>query len=313
MKEDDFKHAPVLLEEVLDGLHLRSGGLYIDATFGRGGHSIAILQRLDSSGRLLVFDKDPDAISLAQDLAKKDPRIEVCHSSFACIGRIIEEKELMGLVDGILFDLGVSSPQLDDATRGFSFMRDGELDMRMNPEHGKSAAEWINSAKENEIARVLRDYGEEKFARRIARSIVERRTEQPITGTLQLAELIKTTVPRREKDKHPATRSFQAIRIFINSELEELGEALEQVVEILHPGGRLVTISFHSLEDRIVKRFMRKQSRGDDYPPDLPVTVDQLRPKMKLVSRATRPTTREIDSNPRARSAVLRVAEKLAA
>lgn len=313
MKEDDFTHAPVLLEEVLDGLHLQAGGLYIDATFGRGGHSLAILQQLDSTGRLLVFDKDPDAISLAQKLSGEDPRIEVCHSSFTHLTHYIEEQGLMGLVDGILVDLGVSSPQLDNAERGFSFMRDGSLDMRMNPGQGASAAEWINSAKEQEISRVLRDYGEERFARRIARSIVASRTEEPITTTLQLAELISKAVPKREKDKHPATRSFQAIRIFINNELEELSEVLDQVVELLNPGGRLVVISFHSLEDRIVKRFMRKQSRGDDYPPDLPVTVDQLRPKMKLVSRAIKPKQEEIENNPRARSAVMRVAEKLAA
>ena len=313
MSEEEFKHAPVLLEEVLNALHIHRDGSYIDATFGRGGHSLAILEKLSDNGRLLVFDKDPEAISLAQKLSRQDKRIEVCHSSFSCLSKFVEEQSLMGMVDGILLDLGVSSPQLDKASRGFSFVRDGVLDMRMDPQQGESAQDWVNTAKQEEIVKVLREYGEERFAGRIARSIVSSRVEQPITHTLQLAQLIAEAVPRHEKDKHPATRSFQAIRIYINNELNDLSLLLEQVIDILKPGGRLVVISFHSLEDRIVKRFMRSQSRGDDFPPDLPVTSDQLNPTIKLVGRALKPAAAEIEINPRARSAVMRVAEKLAA
>ena len=313
MIDDEFKHAPVLLEEVLDGLHIHQDGLYIDATFGRGGHSLAILDKLAHNGRLLVFDKDPEAVALAQKLRESDNRLEVCHSSFRHIQEFVEENSLMGLVDGMLLDLGVSSPQLDNAERGFSFLRDGELDMRMNPLQGKSASEWINTASQEDIVKVLREYGEERFAGRIARAIVNSRVESPITHTLQLADLIANAVPRHEKDKHPATRSFQAIRIFINNELDDLSSLLDQVVATLKPGGRLVVISFHSLEDRIVKRFMRQESRGDDFPPDLPITQDQLNPRMKLIGKAIKPSMTEVQSNPRARSAVMRVAEKLAA
>ncbi len=313
MKADDFTHTPVLLEEVLDGLNLRPAGIYIDATFGRGGHSMAILNRLNEKGRLLVFDKDPVSIRLAQNLAATDSRVQAVHASFNEIEKYAGDYELLQLVDGILFDLGVSSPQLDDASRGFSFMRDGELDMRMNPGSGISAAEWVNNEKQDEIVRVLKEYGEERFARRIARKIVESRVEQKITHTLQLAELISEAVPGREKDKHPATRSFQAIRIFINSELEDLRQALAKVENVLAIGGRLTVISFHSLEDRIVKRYMREMAAGDSFPPDLPVTFDQINPKMKLVGKAIRASKSEIDRNPRARSAVLRIAEKLAA
>ncbi len=311
--EDDFKHAPVLLEEVLNGLHIHQDGLYIDATFGRGGHSLAILENLAENGRLLVFDKDPEAVALAREIAQRDQRLEVCHSSFSLVSEFIAERSLVGLVDGILLDLGVSSPQLDNAERGFSFLRDGELDMRMNPQQGESARDWLNAARQEDIVKVLREYGEERFAGRIARAIVNQRQELPITHTLQLAELISNAVPRHEKDKHPATRSFQAIRIYVNNELKDLDALLNQVVEVLKPGGRLVVISFHSLEDRIVKRFMRKQSRGDDFPPDLPVTQDQLNPRMKLIGRAIKPADVEVEKNPRARSAVMRIAEKLAA
>lgn len=313
MKADEYTHTPVLLEEVLNGLNLRPEGFYIDATFGRGGHSLAILQRLNKKGRLLVIDKDPTSVTFAKRYASEDERLGFIHGSFNEIEKHVAEQGRLGAVNGILFDLGVSSPQLDDAMRGFSFTRDGELDMRMNPESGISAAEWVNGSKEDEIVRVLRDYGEERFARRIAKKIVEFRAQTRIHRTAQLAELIATAVPFREKEKHPATRSFQAIRIFINDELGELRQALTQVNGVLKPGGRLAVISFHSLEDRIVKRFMREQSRGDDYPPDLPVTVDQLRPRMKLVGRAIKPGQKEIANNPRARSAVLRLAEKLAA
>ena len=258
MKADEFTHTPVLLEEVLSGLELRPEGFYIDATFGRGGHSMAILKQLNQEGRLLVFDKDPLAIELANKLAAEDKRIEVVHASFRDIETHARSRGLSGRVDGMLFDLGVSSPQLDDAGRGFSFMRDGELDMRMDPGTGISAAEWLNSEKKEEIVRVLKEYGEERFARRIAGKIIERREEEKITHTAQLAELISAAVPRHEKDKHPATRSFQAIRIYINSELEDLRKVLAGVDNILAIGGRLAVISFHSLEDRIVKRYMRK-------------------------------------------------------
>ncbi len=313
MKADDYTHTPVLLEEVLDGLELRPEGFYIDATFGRGGHSLAILQRLNQKGRLLVFDKDPASIALAKYYASEDKRIGFVHASFDEIEKHVAERERLGTVNGILFDLGVSSPQLDNAERGFSFTKDGDLDMRMNPDSGISAMDWINAAKEKEIVRVLREYGEERFARRIAQKIVEFRAETEIQRTRQLAGLISDAVPFHEKEKHPATRSFQAIRIFINNELDELRQALTQVDRVLKPGGRLAVISFHSLEDRIVKRYMRKQSLGDDYPPDLPVTVDQLKPRMKLVGKAIRSGQKEVTNNPRARSAILRLAEKLAA
>jgi 16S rRNA (cytosine1402-N4)-methyltransferase len=313
MKVDEYTHTPVLLEEVLNGLELRPDGFYVDATFGRGGHSLAILQRLNQQGRLLVFDKDPVSVTYAKQLASEDARVGFVHASFTEIGLHIEKRGQSGAVNGILFDLGVSSPQLDDAERGFSFSRDGELDMRMNTESGISAAEWINTAKHDEIVQVLREYGEERFARRIATKIVESRQGKEISRTGQLAEMIASAVPFREKEKHPATRSFQAIRIFINNELGDLRLALDQVNSVLEPGGRLAVISFHSLEDRIVKRFMREQSVGDDYPPEIPVTVDQLRPRMKLIGKAIKPGEEEIVSNPRARSAVLRLAEKLAA
>lgn len=313
MRADEYTHTPVLLDEVLNGLELQPEGYYVDATFGRGGHSLAILQRLNQQGRLLVFDKDPASIMHAKQLASEDARIGFVHASFTEIEKYISDQGQLGEVNGILFDLGMSSPQLDDAERGFSFSRDGELDMRMNPAAGISAAEWINTAKRDEIVKVLRDYGEERFARRIATKIVECRREEKINRSGQLAELIVAAVPFREKEKHPATRSFQAIRIFINNELGDLRLALAQVNSVLKPGGRVAVISFHSLEDRIVKRFMREQSVGDDYPPELPVTADKLRPRMKLIGKAIKPGRKEIAGNPRARSAVLRVAEKLAA
>ena len=303
----------MLLEEVLVGLELQADGIYVDATFGRGGHSLAILREMNQDGRLYVFDKDPDAIDVARQLASGDERVVFIHAPFSDIEKRLDEHNLLGQVNGILFDLGVSSPQLDDAVRGFSFNRDGILDMRMNPQAGKSAADWINVAEKDDIVRVLKIYGEERFAKRIARRIVESRIEEQIVSTSQLADLIASAVPKREKGKHPATRSFQAIRIFINGELEELDLALKQVNNILCPGGRLAVISFHSLEDRIVKRFMKEQSLGDEFPLDLPVTADQLNPRMKSIGKAIKPSDSEVDVNPRARSAVLRIAEKLAA
>ena len=308
----EFSHRPVLLDECLEALRIKPDGIYVDATFGRGGHAAAILERLGPDGRLLGLDKDPQAIAEAQQKFGAEPRFSIHHGSFAELKQVLVEEGLLGKVDGVLMDLGVSSPQLDDAGRGFSFMRDGPLDMRMDNSSGVSAAEWLATAKEPEIAQVLKEYGEERFSKRVARVIVEARQEAPIETTAQLTAIIKAVMPRqREQDKHPATRSFQGIRIFINSELDDLRLCLEQILEVLNKDGRLAVISFHSLEDRIVKRFVRDQARGDDFPADLPVTVDQLNPKMRLVGKAIRATKAELEQNPRARSAVLRVAEKL--
>ncbi len=308
----EYSHRPVLLEEALEALKLKPAGVYVDATFGRGGHAQAILQRLGSAGRLLGLDKDPQAVASAQQRFGDDARFSIHHASFAELGGVVSEAGLMGRVDGILMDLGVSSPQLDDAARGFSFMREGPLDMRMDNSRGLSAAAWLAQAKEAEIARVLKDYGEERFAKRIARAIVAARRETAIETTGQLVAIIKAVMPKqREQDKHPATRSFQGIRIFINQELANLHSCLEQVVDVLDRGGRLAVISFHSLEDRIVKRFMRDQARGDEFPPDLPVTVDQLNPRLRLVGKAVHASAAELAHNVRARSAVLRVAEKV--
>ncbi len=307
-----FSHRPVLLDECLDALNIKPEGVYVDATFGRGGHAQAILAQLGPDGRLLGLDKDPQAVATARQKFANDGRFSIYHGSFAELAQVVEADGLFGQVDGVLMDLGVSSPQLDDASRGFSFMRDGPLDMRMDNTHGVSASNWLAQAKEAEIARVLKEYGEERFAKRIARAIVAARQEAPIETTGQLAAIIKGVMPKqREQDKHPATRSFQGIRIFINQELDDLSACLSRVVEVLTCGGRLAVISFHSLEDRIVKRFMRDQARGDDFPPDLPVTVDQLNPRMRLVGKAIRASDEELDSNPRSRSAVLRVAEKV--
>lgn len=300
-----------MLEEVVEALQLKAGGNYVDATFGRGGHAAAILQQLGAGGRLIAIDKDPQAVAAARTQFADDKRFAIHHGSFAELGKVVHELNLEGQIDGILLDLGVSSPQLDDAARGFSFMRDGPLDMRMNTARGQSAAAWLAVADEGEIARVLRDLGEEKFAKRIARAIIHARQETQIDTTRQLSAVISAAIPTRERDKHPATRSFQAIRIHINQELEDLHACLGQVVDVLRVGGRLVVISFHSLEDRIVKNFMRKEARGDDFPEDFPVTADQLNPRLRLVGKAVRAGEAEVDANPRARSAVLRVAEKV--
>lgn len=307
-----YQHQSVLLEEAVDALVTRADGLYVDGTFGRGGHSRAILQRLSADGRLLVIDKDPEAIAVAHELRAADARVEVHHGSFADLQEVVAEK-FGGLpVQGVLLDLGVSSPQLDDASRGFSFIKDGPLDMRMNTEKGQSAAQWLKNAAEEEIASVIYEFGEERFSRRMAKAIVLARQEQEITGTLQLAEIIKQANPAWERHKHPATRAFQGIRIFINSELQDIQRALEVILELLAVGGRMVTISFHSLEDRIVKQFIQKQVRGDDFPPGLPVTQDQLNPRVIAIGKAMKVTARDIDENVRARSAVMRVAQKIA-
>jgi 16S rRNA (cytosine1402-N4)-methyltransferase len=313
MSTDDYLHTPVLLDEVLQGLRIRADGIYVDCTYGRGGHSRAILERLGRDGRLYVFDKDPAAVLDARSLASGEPRLQVFHQSFTGLYNGLASAGKAGAVDGILFDLGVSSPQLDDPDRGFGFSRDGYLDMRMDPASGVSAADWINHASGDEIARVLKVYGEEKHARRIAKAIVKARLDKPVATTGELADLIVATVPGRERKKHPATRSFQAIRIFINHELEELAEGLAQAFDLLGVNGRLLVISFHSLEDRIVKRYMRTLASNDPYPKDIPVTADSLKPKLKIIGKAIRPGSSEISVNPRSRSAVLRIAEKLIA
>ena len=309
-------HHTVLLNEAVDALLAQSDErdepqIYIDGTFGRGGHSRAILKKLPANARLIAFDRDPEAIAVANALQTEDERLEPKHSAFGEMSAVLGDMGLMGRVDGLLLDLGVSSPQLDDAERGFSFMRDGPLDMRMDTTQGISAAQWINSASETEIADVLYHYGEERHSRRMARRVVAERTISPILRTGVLAEMIKEANPSWERDKHPATRAFQGIRLFINRELEQLELALDQALEILRPGGLFVVISFHSLEDRIAKRFIAKHARGDDFPRGLPVAQSQLNPKVKPRSKAIKPSRDEIDRNPRARSAVMRVAAKL--
>lgn len=304
-------HQAVLLREAIDALTIRADGIYIDATFGRGGHCTAILSALGPGGRLLALDQDPEAEKFAHSYFQGDRRFCFVRDSFEQLTEVAERQGLMGQVQGILLDLGVSSPQLEDPARGFSFSREGPLDMRMNPDQGISAAQWLASASEAEISQVLKDLGEERFHRRIARNIVEYRRQTPLATTTQLAQLVASTIPIREPGKHPATRSFQAIRIFINRELKVLESALNQALEILAPGGRLVVISFHSLEDRIVKRFMRAQARGEELPLDLPVPAIQTRANLRVINRAIRPGISEMQDNPRSRSAVMRVAERL--
>ncbi|MEQ9844468.1 16S rRNA (cytosine(1402)-N(4))-methyltransferase RsmH [Pectobacterium brasiliense] len=312
---ENYKHTTVLLDEAVNGLNIRSGGIYIDGTFGRGGHSRLILSQLGPEGRLLAIDRDPQAIEAAK--AIDDPRFSIIHGPFSSMAEYVAELGLTGQIDGVLLDLGVSSPQLDDPERGFSFMRDGPLDMRMDPTRGLSAAEWLMKAEADDIVWVLKTFGEERFAKRIARAIVERNRLDPMTRTKELAELIAAASPIREKHKHPATRSFQAIRIYINSELEEIERALEGALSVLAPQGRLSVISFHSLEDRIVKRFIRHQSRGPQVPAGLPLTEEQLRSQggqtLKAVGKKMMPSEAEVAENPRARSSVLRFAERLPA
>jgi 16S rRNA (cytosine1402-N4)-methyltransferase len=312
MTENHSQHLPVLLNETIDALAIQADGLYIDGTFGRGGHSRAILAKLSNEGRLLGLDRDPAAIQAGEALAQQDPRFAIEHCTFSEIATAAQSRLWQNRIAGILLDIGVSSPQLDEAERGFSFSKDGPLDMRMNPEAGISAAEWLATAEMNDIAHVLKTLGEERYSKRIARAIVESRDENPIETTKQLADLVDKASPSKEKFKHPATRTFQAIRIFINNELEELTQALESALEVLAVGGRLVVISFHSLEDRIVKRFFRDQARGDDLPSHFPITADQLNQRVKIIGKAVRASEAELAENPRARSAVLRVVEKLA-
>jgi 16S rRNA (cytosine1402-N4)-methyltransferase len=308
----DLQHQSVLLQQAVAALVTDKDGFYIDGTFGRGGHSRKILNSLSDQGRLLVVDKDPQAIIEALHLQEQDPRLIVAHRSITDIADLAGSNGVVGKVSGVLLDLGVSSPQLDDAGRGFSFSKDGPLDMRMNTEAGITAAQWLAEAREEEMVKVFFEYGEEKFSRRIARAITEVRKHSPVTTTLQLAEIVKQANPAWEKHKHPATRVFQAIRIHINNELQELELALADIVTVLRKGGRLVVISFHSLEDRLVKQFIHKEERGDDYPPDMPVTQAQLNPRLKRIGKALKADAGEIGGNIRARSAVLRVAEKIA-
>jgi len=306
-------HTPVLLDEVLDGLAVKADGHYCDGTFGRGGHSAAILGQLGPAGRLCAIDRDPDAIAAGRERFAADPRLTLVRGSFGRLEERVRAAGLEGGLQGVLLDLGVSSPQLDEAKRGFSFMQDGPLDMRMDNESGISAAQWLARATEREIAEVLFRLGEEKFSRRIARVLVAARSVQPITRTKQLADLVASAVPTREPGKHPATRTFQALRIHVNRELEEIESALPQAVSLLASGGRLCVISFHSLEDRIVKRFMRREAQGDPVYAGLPNVPSHARPRLRLVGGAVMPSEREVAANPRARSAVLRVAERIAA
>lgn len=309
---NDDAHRPVLLDEAVEALAIRPDGLYVDGTFGRGGHSAAILQRLGEAGRLWMIDQDPRAIATAQARFGNDPRCLIQHASFAELRTLAEAHGMLGRFDGVLLDLGVSSPQLDEAERGFSFLREGPLDMRMDTSSGLTAAEWLAEADADSIARVLREYGEERFAWRIAQAIVARREAgAPVATTRELATLIEQAAPIRERHKHPATRSFQAIRIFINGELEALSQFLADACDLLAPRGRLAIISFHSLEDRMVKRGLRERSTVGHLPPEVPVVPEALKPKMKLIGKAVQPGPAEVAANPRARSAVLRVAERL--
>lgn len=310
--ENDFSHQSVLLRESIDGLAIKPDGIYMDATFGRGGHSRQILKALSPKGKLIAIDRDLSAIEAAKPLAD-DPRFSIYHRPFSELQAVAEELGLMGKIDGILMDLGVSSPQLDDADRGFSFMRNGPLDMRMDTSRGLSAAQWLAVAEEQDITQVIKEFGEEKFGKRIAHGIVNARQVAPITETAQLAEIIDLAVPVKDKFKHPATRSFQAIRIYVNSELDEIKTGLKAALNTLAASGRLAVISFHSLEDRLVKRFVREQSRGLDVPHGMPILQADIDASkaMKPVGKAIKPSADELKRNVRARSSVLRVAEKL--
>lgn len=305
-------HQSVLLHESIQGLAIKSGGTYFDGTFGRGGHSQEILNHLSDQGRLFAIDKDLDAIEHANDSFGLDKRFHIFHGSFAQISDFASQVGVSGKVDGILLDLGVSSPQLDNPERGFSFMQQGPLDMRMDLSQAISAAQFVNEAEADEMAAIFRTYGEERFAGRIARAIVEARKVAPILTTLQLAEIVKEANPKWEKHKHPATRVFQAIRIHVNQELTDLSRCLEQCIEVLAPGGRLVVISFHSLEDRIVKQFMRDKEQGNRPPPEVPIRHKEMKSNFKRVGKAVMPQDVEVKDNVRARSAVLRIGEKLA-
>jgi 16S rRNA (cytosine1402-N4)-methyltransferase len=305
-----YQHQPVLLEEAVSSLGIREDGIYLDATFGRGGHSRAIMSRLTEQGRLFTLDKDPQAVAAGLEEWGNDPRFSIVQGSFAEMDRMVQEWDTERNLDGILLDLGVSSPQLDDPERGFSFRNGGPLDMRMDPTKGVSAADWLAETPEREMSRVFWEFGEERHARRVARSIVKARQQQRLENTTQLAELIEKTIGKHER-KHPATRCFQAIRIFVNNELGDLALGLEAAISQLRPGGRLVVVSFHSLEDRLVKRTFKEAVRPGKVRRNIPDHPDWLA-KLKLIGKAIRPSEQEISANPRARSAIMRVAEKLA-
>ena len=300
-------HRPVLLEEAIAALMVSVDGTYVDGTFGRGGHATRILESLSPQGSLLALDQDPEAAAVAELICANDSRMRFRSTNF----RALADCAAPGSVQGVLLDLGVSSPQLDNPARGFSFSHDGPLDMRMDPEGGQSAADWLANVKEAELARVLKELGEERFARRIARAIVNARREGPIQRTAHLAEIISAANPKWEPNKHPATRSFQAIRLHINSELESLQDALSAALSVLAKGGRLVVISFHSLEDRIVKRFIRNASRGRQLPPGVPISFEEQQVSLKPIGKAVMPSPTEVAANPRARSAVMRIAERI--
>ena len=314
MTKADTSHQPVLFNEVIEGLNVKPDGVYVDGTFGRGGHARAILALLGEHGRLILFDRDPDAIAWARQQLSADQRVTIVHDDFATLSQHLDSAGLHQQVDGVLLDLGVSSPQLDDAGRGFSFQHDGPLDMRMDNDRGVSAADWINSAAESEIAEVLWRYGEERHSRRIARRIVKAREENPIRQTGELANLISDCMPKGKEAKHPATRSFQAIRIFINRELDQLTGFLHDLFDILKIGGRVLIISFHSLEDRIVKRYFRQFSVAPALPKGLPLReVDStFKARLRTIGKAVKAGPEEVGRNPRARSAVLRIAERTA-
>lgn len=306
------EHTTVLLKEAVEALVTDADGFYVDGTFGRGGHSAKLLSKVSENGIVLAIDKDLQAIESGRERFKQDSRLRLVHGSFADMSNFVDDQAHMGKVSGVLLDLGVSSPQLDEADRGFSFMRDGPLDMRMDTSAGLSAAEWIASAEEQEISRVIKEYGEERFARRMASAVVRERSKTPITRTVQLASILAAAHPAWERGKHPATKAFQAIRIFINRELDDLEVLLSRVVDLLQVGGRLVVISFHSLEDRRVKRFIRDQERGIKLPKNLPVRDVERGVRLKKVGKAVKPTDLEVGDNIRSRSAVMRVAERVA-
>ena len=314
MSTKPLNHAPVMLDEVIQHLNINPDGVYVDGTYGRGGHAQSILKQLGAKGRLIVMDKDPQAIEAAKLAMGDDGRVSIVHDDFSQLSKQLVAMGLLHEVDGVLLDLGVSSPQLDDASRGFSFQKNGPLDMRMNPLQGESAAEWLRHADEKEISTVLWELGEERFSRRIARKIVETRQVQDIEDTKTLSDLICGCVPQQRNKKHSATRSFQAIRIHVNQELTDIGRLLDSIFDILKIGGRLLVISFHSLEDRLVKRFFRLHSSKPKIPRDLPIRDKDLLSniRLQLIGKAIRAGTPELSLNPRARSAVLRVAERTA-
>lgn len=306
-------HAPVLLTEVLEGLNVQPAGRYLDATFGRGGHTAALLARLGPGGTVVALDRDPEAMRAGRARFSGEPRLTLIRGPFGRLTELLAAAGQAAGFDGMLFDLGVSSPQLDNAVRGFSFSHDGPLDMRMDNETGMTAAVWLARAPEHEIATVIREYGEERFAKRIARAIVTARHAEPLTRTAQLAKVVAEAVPAWEPGKHPATRAFQAIRIQVNSELAEIDAALAQCIDLLNPRGRLCVIGFHSLEDGAAKRFMQRQSQEDPVYAGLPQVPPHARPRLRRVGKAVHPQDDEIRRNPRARSAILRIAERLEA